>query len=696
MMKIPTHLSWRLYAIGLLVLFLLFLSVPVIAEIGRPGEIPPLMAIGGPLLEWVDLERPDLEPVRTLLKEGKQKEALQALLLHFRNSDRPRLFERKLEPDSFPDTTIADRALQFEITINDATTVLQSWEQTNPNNKNWNYIMQRHTWWLDVARAYFDTGNESYAAFLNDVVLDWCLSHPRPDATTQRSRLSGFRRPREGAWRTLDIGIRLRDTWPEIFLYIRDSSSFTDEALAAFLRSCHQQAEYLVEHPKVAKWLLVESCGLLTTAVMYPEFYKASGWLDTANSRLVGLANEQIQPDGSHIGGSPSYLFTCLHAFADVVHLQRINDLYAPESLYETVVRGIWYSIGIAEPGLYLPALNDCDRLYLPDLLNDFGPALPDLPEFSYIRTERSEGYPPPLTNLYYPYAGHFAFRDSWEPDSQYAFFDVGIYGNAAAHEDRLQFGFSAYGETFLADTGRSAYLDKPEGRYFAGTEAHNCILVDGVGQNVRAEGPNVWVNRSPLEWPSSVDDYVKWAQASFEGPWMARKPLKIRWTRRVAFAPPSGLTAGCCVISDLVEGEGKHRIDQLLNFLPGQASVDQGSGRVYFMRNTAQLMILVLAEEEVDISLAEGRESPFRGWFAPRFGVLEPAPSVRVAGEARLPVTRHLLLVPYRLGEKPPVLSASVEKDRVVCETIGGTLEIPVGFLKPAEDETSTDFPRP
>lgn len=136
------------------------------------------------------------------------------------------------------------------------------------------------------------------------------------------------------------------------------------------------------------------------------------------------------------------------------------------------------------------------------------------------------------------------------------------------------------------------------------------------------------------------------------------------------------------------MEGEGTHRIDELLHFLPGEASVDRDSNRIYFLRNAAQLAVFIFADEPLDISIAEGRESPFRGWFAPRLGVLEPAPSVRITGNADLPVVRHMLLVPYRLGEPLPVLSARIEENRIVCETAGGMLEVPVEFWEPEENE--------
>jgi hypothetical protein len=528
---------------------------------------------------------------------------------------------------------------------------------------------------LDVAQAYFNTRDERYASYLNDTILDWFLLNPCPaqDATC-------VTRPEPTAWRTLEVGTRLAESWPEVFLRLRASPSFTDEALAAFLRSCHEQAEYLVKYPKTSKWLLTESGGLLTTAVSYPEFRKAKEWLEIANARLESLTEEQILPDGSHMEGALGYLFSCLLSFARAAHLQQINGLDPPGILNETVVRGLAYSIGIVEPSLFLPAVNDSDRLYLPDVLEGFGPSLPGTPEVQYIRSERSEGYPPPETIFYLPFAGHVVLRESWESDALYALFDVGVFGNIQAHEDRLQFELAAFGETLLGDMGRSTYKPGAARDYFMGTESHNCILVDGRGMNFRSQPPAMWISRSPVQCPHELQTQIQWAQAAYNGPWQD-PALKIQWTRRFTFVTPFGILPGCWIVSDRIEGQGNHRIDQLLNFYPGHASVNSDSQRVYYQRNAVQLVVQAVADQSPEISMVQGQERPFRGWFSPYLGVTEPAPSVRITGESTLPVRRDLVLMPYRLGEPCPLVSVRREEDKVICDTIGGALEIPVVF---------------
>ena len=666
--------------IGLCLLLLLFSAVSH-AEIGNPTGIPPLLTIGGSLLDWVDLDRSDLEQVRALATEGRREEALRSLLQYFRVSQRPRLSEDEPEPVPLADTTIAEQALRREITVQNVTTVLRAWNQIERRDKEWNWAMQRHSWWLDVARAYFDTRDERYASFLNGIILDWFLSNPLPTQDATR-----VMRPAPTAWRTLEVGDRLAGSWPEVFLYLRASPSLTDEALAAFLRSCHEQAEYLIKYPKASKWLLTESSGLLTTAVLYPEFRRAEEWLDVAASRLEGLTHDQILPDGSHMCASLGYLFPCLSSFARAAHLHRMNSLDPPRVFDETVLQGLAYSIGIVEPSLFLPALNDSDRLYLPDMLEEFGAGLPSIPEIEYFRSERSEGYPPPVTSSYFPFAGHFVFRESWDPDALYALFDVGVFGNIQAHEDRLQFELAAFGETLLGDMGRSTYEPGPTRDYFMGTESHNCILVDGHGMNFRSLPPSTWLTRSALSWPHQLQTEVQWAQATYDGPWQGGEALGIRWTRRFTFVVPSGLLPGCWLVSDRIEGKVEHRVDQLLNFYPGQVSVDAESHRVHYQRNGVQLVVQALADQPLEVLVVQGEERPFRGWFSPYRGSAEPAPSVRIAGKSTLPVRRDMVLMPYRVGESCPLLSARRVGNNVVCNTVGGTLVISAPFLEKQE----------
>ena len=636
-------------------------------DIGHPEKIPSIMDIGDCLLKWVNLDYPGLEETKLMLAEGRKEKALRSLLTYFRTSVRPRLLENEPDPVSLADTTVADQIIQNQITARNRTVDLKDWNHIENEDRAWNWEMQRHAWWVDVAQAYFDTGNERYAAYLNGIIMDWFLSNsvPKEDVVTFTKN------PLATGWRTLDVGARLMDNWPRVFLYTRSSPSLSDESLVAFLRSWHEQAEHLVAYPKSAKWLLEESSGLLMTAVMFPEFLKAENWREVANSRLEALAPDQILEDGSHIEGSLEYLTPCLVRFAQAYHIQNLNALEAPEIFYQRALLGVYYMIGIVKPSFYLPAINDCDRLNILDLFAEFGENLPPASEVEYIRTKRAEGYTPPSTCFYFPCAGHFVFRDSWESDSLYALFDVGIFGNGFAHEDRLQFELAAFGETLLGDMGRSTHQPGPEGEYFIGPQSHNCILIDGNGMNYRSTSPSAWINRKPLAWPYNLEEGVKWAQARYDGPWQSRKRYriwrnqtesqpKIKWVRRFTFVIPAGDLPGLWVVSDLIEGAGKHNVTQMLNFYPGQLSIDESKNRIFFRRNGVNLVGQSLSDTPVDITLAEGQQNPFRGWFSPAQGVKEPAPSVWITGESTLPLRRDMVLMPYRIGETSPLLSAS------------------------------------
>jgi len=679
--------------IALLLLVFVFFCPSVRAQIGVPARVPSLFEIGEPLLQWVDLSRPELEDTRNLISQGRREEALRSLLLYFRSSQRPRLFQKPPEPDLLADTLNAMEILERKVTIEGETVPLESWNQVKDGDETWNWEMQRHAWWAEVARAYFNTHEEQFAEFLDGMIVDWFLSNPRPaqDVTPFRNR------PIPTAWRTIDVGTRLADHWPDVFYFLRDSPSWTDESLAAFLRSVHEQADYLVRYPKTSKWLLVESSGLLTAALMFPEFLLAEEWKETAQLRLDRLATDLILPDGSHAEGSVSYLIPCLKRFTRATQLLQISGWDPSPNLLQACQLGFEYLIGIAEPNLFLPAINDSDRFYLPDVLNELGENVLPLPEIEYIRSERSGGVAPPSVSAYYPIAGHFVFRDGWERESLYALFDVGIFGNGLAHEDRLQFELAAFGETLTGDMGRSTNKFSPASEYFMGTEAHNCILIDSRGMFYRSTPPTNWLNRKPLECPAMLESEIQWAQATYSGPWKpasssrgraftpatAAEETEFSWTRRFTFVNPSDGSPAFWVVSDRIEGKGKHVIDQLLAFLPGQLSVNQEEHRVYFQRNGVNLVAQSLAKSKVKISMVEGRERPFRGWFSSALGIVEPAPSVYISGTANLPERRDILIMPYRCGESCPLLSAKFDEERLICETTLGRVEVPLVFAE-------------
>jgi hypothetical protein len=82
------------------------------------------------------------------------------------------------------------------------------------------------------------------------------------------------------------------------------------------------------------------------------------------------------------------------------------------------------------------------------------------------------------------PYGGLAFQRTGWKPIDLYLVFDVGPYGRAPQHEDKLAIDIMAYGRNLVADPGRYTYdLKNPFRRYFMSTAAHSSGLVDDQGQ---------------------------------------------------------------------------------------------------------------------------------------------------------------------------------------------------------------------
>ena len=105
-----------------------------------------------------------------------------------------------------------------------------------PVNHEWLWQMNRHTFWQDMARAYAQTGDETYAAAFQTQLLDWIDQTGVP---------AGEVKPRPGipafwmtpwnapgsAWRTIECGLRLMNAWPTAFAAFRMSPNVADETL---------------------------------------------------------------------------------------------------------------------------------------------------------------------------------------------------------------------------------------------------------------------------------------------------------------------------------------------------------------------------------------------------------------------------------------------------------------------------------
>ncbi|MCC5842962.1 MAG: alginate lyase family protein [Verrucomicrobia bacterium] len=353
----------------------------------------------------------------------------------------------------------------------------------------WPLLLNRHGHWVDLARAYRETGNPAYVAAFESQLVSWLEQARIPDALVRTQaalipRERGHRRPFAPAWRTIEAGERLRAAWPRLLADLLKSPHLSDTVLVRMVAAMARQADFLVEFSGPDNWMYIESEGLLTTAALFPEFPRARVWADTAWSRVSEDLAYNVYPDGAYQELTFWYQETVRSAVVSMLALAERAGLPPEPKVEQALERMMEGVMNARMPGGRLPQVNDADTISADWILRPAAQRF-NRPDFDYVASFGTRGEAPAHTSVAMPHAGWGILRENWSATANALFFEAGPFGGHA-HEDKLGFILYAYGQPMIIDTGRAPYGESPERRFNVGPTAHSTVLFDGLGQSRR------------------------------------------------------------------------------------------------------------------------------------------------------------------------------------------------------------------
>lgn len=626
-----------------------------------------------PLLLSLNLDYPGLEAVRAAYEAGNISRALDELVAYYRV--RP-------EPDpamlALPDpaaVTAAEVAMQHQFVFYNEPGEVPGrpfdWTYKPGIDWEWTWALNRHQWWPSLASAYLATGDERYCQELDMLVRTWVGGHP-PTVDDH------------SAWRTIEAGIRTFGAWPAILSALKASSCFSRDAWLYYLRSIQDHAEFLLAHPKGGNWLLMETNGVLTCGLVFPEFKRAGEWVQTAVDVFEREMQAQVHPDGAQLEYSTGYHFVCLRNFE--MALDKLDRAAQPPARLSAEFRSrlvmMWeHVLYMLRPDGRLPMLNDADnRNVAADLL--VAGEKHQRPDFIYAATNGQRGTAPAEISHRFPWERRAVLRSSWDANALYAMLEAAPFGYGHQHEDALTVELFAYGQPLLGAMGRYTYAKLPIRRYLISSEGHNVLLVDGQGQDQRALAANLpQVSPRPEAWLAQAETSDPWisnsdvdvAYGCYNGPWSGELQ-GITWERWLAFLKPAAERPGLWVIRDRVSGEGRHALTWLLHFFPGWITIDDSTSNLItdYGPGTGNLVVAFSEASSVELDAARGQEDPPRGWYSDEYGKLEPAWEIRADRAVELPYDSYIALVPYQGDAIPQVSVQPIAGGAIV--TVDGT----------------------
>ncbi|MCD4825364.1 MAG: heparinase II/III family protein [Phycisphaerae bacterium] len=623
---------------------------------------------------------PALKSVKEAVDQKDYPEARAELIKYFRSKTTAgNVPPKKTKSKKSVDTTIADKVRKHIFTRSMGSYFLGKrvdWLARVAKNKEFTVGINRHASGSlgSLARAYRETGDEKYAQSFAELITAWITDVGLPKPGNERQICP---------WRSLTSGLRLT-SWMDLWRTFQESPNFTEETKIFMLKSMLVHGRW-VSSPKCrggGNWVFMIANGLASLGIVFPEFKESDKWVEVAFGRAAEQYQKQIYPDSMQQELSPHYHWVSVAGLKISVELAMKHKRKLPPCIRKTQERMLEATMYLSMPDGVNPPVNDADLLNMRRTLSSAAKWY-QRADMKYVGSGYTKGVRPKHISYGLSYAGLYTMRSGWDSKARYLLFDAGPFGAGHTHEDALNIIVHAYGKTLLFDSSndRDAYKHTPFRWYQLKTESHNTIMVDGLGQ-CRIRDKKARVTSQPLRnrWVSAPGfDY---AEGSYTGGYCntsrigGRSEVKAVHRRKIFFLKPD-----YWIVCDTVTGKGKHKVESLWHFTPGEMSIDNKAKSARTQNANANLLIMPADPANLSLRIVKGRKKKkdnvppdlpdaefgtydVQGWGAFGQGTAAvPTPTAIYASETALPYNAEMILYPYPTKQPP---SLSVTKLRV------------------------------
>ena len=601
------------------------------------------------LFAALDLQRPGLEKVRGAAEKADWPEACRQLIAYYRNGDTASWLRHKPPKPGKKRDKAADLILDDTFTIQRVTARQPrrkngrlNWSHRGPNNDcEWAWLLNRHSHFLRLFGAWRSTGNPDYPRCFSRHVVDWVVSNPRPADRTHTAE-----------WRVLEVGLRLRHSWPTSFYRFQPANGFTPAARILMLSSVPEQAGYTRDsHAGGGNHILMEMYGLANAAACWPEFKEASAWFDYAFKQMLPQMQRQVYPDGVQMELTSHYHHVSVANFDPFVDVAHRFKRPVPPAYLKGVER-MWNYLAMSmRPDGHGVLNNDSDL--------DFSRSQVLRAARKYTRSDwihvvtngKQGTRPAGPPSVVFPWAHQAVMRSGFDADAHWAFFDVGPAGIGHQHNDRLHLSVAAFGRDILVDGGRYWYKGGAWRAYFTGSASHNVILVDGAGQEM---GPTTI--RSPMKNDHRIAPEFDFVRGSF-GHGYKGVDGRATHTRAVVY-----LRGFCWVVVDRVQTDRPRQIDALWHFHPDCNVASDGLSVASTDPDEGNVRIVPASSPKWKLKVVKGRTKPtIQGWYSPEYNIKHPNPTAIYSAKLDRAATFAWVIVPAR-GKVPEVAVESLD----------------------------------
>jgi len=539
--------------------------------------------------------------------------------------------------------------------------------RSDPNyDPNFAAGMGRFQFWRSLSRGYYKTRNEVYARAWVNQMCSWVATFPVDLITDVDNQNSGYASQMQG----LQIGMRLQDTWNDAYFHFLPSVSFVDTAQAIYAKGILGQCwradwgvnKFYNSGVAPSNHEILEACGLVVTAMVFPEFRDASTWKADAFKLLMRAFDQTVYPDGVENELAPGYANWCRDFFIKILRISRLNNDTLPIGFEDKLKKMYWFDLYVQQPNGLMPPTNDNSDNTGAGL--EAATATWGDPEFLYFTSGRTKGKVPDTVSYRFPWAGFNLMRSGWEANDNYLFFKNGPIGSWwHGHEDALSLYLTCFGNPLLVEAGSYMYNTSQMRAYVQSTSAHNTITVDGKDQHKRDDpifeskvvskpSSQPWLTNQIADYTTGIykegyqpTTYVTGSGRRYTG----SKDFSVSHRRHIVFLKPYYY-----VVTDFLEGTGTHKYDCYFHLNAPAASIDNNTKAVKTINtgNTPELLVYPIETNGLAVKTVTGQKAPtYLGWLASTSMAI---PTVDYSKTQAAPATFANILYPYNTNNQP------------------------------------------
>lgn len=461
------------------------------------------------------------------------------------------------------------------------------WAHIPAGDPEWLYAMNRHTSFVNLAKAWLLTGEDRYAQQAAALIEDWIDRVPLTEAS------------RGDTWRSLETGLRC-ENWLRA-LELLDGSGVPNAALRQKIDAClRQHGAYLATASnafhRLSNWGVLQDHGLFLLGVYFDE----PAWQQLALQRLDENLHNSVFADGTQWEQSPMYHCEVLHNALDTVHVARKFGIPLPGTFVNAVHRMAAALAAWVKPDGRLPMQSDTDDMDARDLLAaaalvfgdgalraaagpdlfaenlwDFGPEA--AAAYAALTPDTSA-----LGSAALPDSGNVMLRGA---DSAWLHMHCGCLGSGHGHADLLHIDAGIAGEDVLIDSGRYTYVDSAVRRRLKLPGAHNTTRVNGLDFSTCTDSWGYDKLAVPLKGKHRFTPLADYASGLHLG-YLDRGAVV---GRKVVFLKQQGVA----VVFDQLYGAGAHLFEQSFHFGPGRVQTLPDGALWQGRRASARLLCL-------------------------------------------------------------------------------------------------------